>query len=305
MTDSLLLLAMADTWLTRLGVLAVTLVIGVLLILTGLVNIQTQTAEESGRRRLVNKALGRSNTYEGSKAVVMGWVRLVCGICVMLFGIVFLFTGPFLAKSGSRRPPPRPEQPGENWNALDAFRQIDPVATFPELDRKVSVAFPEFRHDPERGRATPLCGGENGVEAMDNGPKGGVLVGAILFKGKSFGGALKAIQPIYQVADRYELGKLLGKPGGQPVLQLAKPGYAVGGVKIRNGLVLDALQFVFMKLNRTELDQKELYSSDWVGSQGGGPNQLSTEGRIASGLFVRHGEDLHGIGLNLLEGPQK
>lgn len=71
---------------------------GVILILVGMDNIKTQTAEESGKRRLVNKALGQSNTYEGSKAVMIGWMRVICGIGAIIFGIVFIFVGPFLAK---------------------------------------------------------------------------------------------------------------------------------------------------------------------------------------------------------------
>ena len=97
MFESLELLAVTDTIWTRLGVCAVTSIVGVILIMTGLANIRTRTAEESGKRRTVNKVLGRSNTYEGSSAVLIGWIRVICGICVIIFGIVFIFVGPFLA----------------------------------------------------------------------------------------------------------------------------------------------------------------------------------------------------------------
>lgn|SRR5487761_1678329 len=98
MFDHLLLLATADTIWTRLGVCAVTSVVGAILTFTGRQNIRTQTAVETGKRRLVNNALGRSNTYEGSKAVLIGWLRVISGVCVIIFGIVFIFVGPFLAK---------------------------------------------------------------------------------------------------------------------------------------------------------------------------------------------------------------
>jgi len=97
MDDSLLILAVTDTIGIRLAVCAVASIVGVLLILTGVANIRTETAEESGKRRLVNKALGRSNTYEGSRAVLLGWIRVICGIVAIIFGIVFIFVGPFLA----------------------------------------------------------------------------------------------------------------------------------------------------------------------------------------------------------------
>ncbi len=91
-------LAATDTVWTRLGVCAVAVVVGVMLIVTGLRDIRTRTAEESGKRRLVNSFLGRSNTYEGAKAVRLGRIRVVCGVIAIAFGIVFLFVGPFLAK---------------------------------------------------------------------------------------------------------------------------------------------------------------------------------------------------------------
>src|SRR5581483_6446276 len=102
MLDPMLLLAATDTIWTRLGVCAVCIVIGAILIQVGRHDVRTQLAEESGRRRWVNKALGRSNTYAGSKAVRLGWTRVICGIATILFGFVSIFVGPFLANGGSR-----------------------------------------------------------------------------------------------------------------------------------------------------------------------------------------------------------
>ncbi|MBM3972393.1 MAG: hypothetical protein FJ302_21415 [Planctomycetes bacterium] len=98
MSETLLLLAVTDTIWSRLGVCAVASLVGALFIFIGLQNIKTKTAEESGKRRLVNKVFGQSNTYEGSKAVLIGWIRVICGVCAIIFGVVFLFVGPFLAK---------------------------------------------------------------------------------------------------------------------------------------------------------------------------------------------------------------
>ena len=98
MLNNMVLLAATDTIWSRLGVCAVGSIVGALLIFTGIQNIRTRTAEESGKRRLVNKATGASNTYDGSKAVLIGWVRVVCGVGAIIFGITFIFVGPFLAK---------------------------------------------------------------------------------------------------------------------------------------------------------------------------------------------------------------
>ena len=97
LNDMALFAATHAIW-SRLGVFAVASIIGALLIFTGIHNIKTQTAEESGKRRLVNKAMRASNTYEGSKAVLIGWVRIVCGVGAILFGFVFIFIGFFMAE---------------------------------------------------------------------------------------------------------------------------------------------------------------------------------------------------------------
>lgn len=98
MSETWFLLAVTDNIWTRLGVFAIASIVGLILILVGMDNIKTQKAEESGKRRLVNKALGQSNTYEGPKAVMIGWIRVICGVGAIIFGIVFIFVGPFLAK---------------------------------------------------------------------------------------------------------------------------------------------------------------------------------------------------------------
>ena len=95
--NEMILLA-ADTIGERLLVSGIAILVGAAFVLAGFQNIKTRTAKETGKRRLVNKALGRSNTYKGSQAVLMGWMRVIAGIGAILFGIVFLFVGPFLAK---------------------------------------------------------------------------------------------------------------------------------------------------------------------------------------------------------------
>lgn len=98
MPEMMFLLAVTDTIWTRLGVFAILSLVGVIFILMGLENIKTQTAEESGKRRLVNRVLGQSNSYEGSTAVMMGWIRVISGAGAIIFGVVYIFVGPFLAQ---------------------------------------------------------------------------------------------------------------------------------------------------------------------------------------------------------------
>lgn len=90
-------LAAADSIGFRVGMSAMMLIAGAVLILSGINSIRTKTATETGKRRTVNRLLGRDNTYRGASAVFIGWSRVIVGIGLILFGIVFVFVGPFLA----------------------------------------------------------------------------------------------------------------------------------------------------------------------------------------------------------------
>lgn len=69
---------------------------GVFFVLTGIKNIKTKEAKETGKRIITNKMLGQGNNYTGDKAILLGRIRIITGILIIIFGIIFLFTGPFL-----------------------------------------------------------------------------------------------------------------------------------------------------------------------------------------------------------------
>jgi hypothetical protein len=160
--------------------------------------------------------------------------------------------------------------------------------------------FPRLTYARNRVQSSPLLGSKPGTDFSDQAPEGGVLVGLVLSQGKNWGGALQAVQPVYQLEDRYELGKRHGSPGGNEVQVLAKPGYAVGGLRIRSGLVLNALQLVFMRLEGNKLNPRDNYESDWIGSEGGGPAEFLGEGRALAGVFGNFKQDLHGMGVGVI-----
>ncbi len=72
-------------------------VVGALYVRTGLRNVRERVAEERGKARLTNAVLGVSNTYEGRKAVALGWVRIIGGAVAVVFAIVMLFVWMSLA----------------------------------------------------------------------------------------------------------------------------------------------------------------------------------------------------------------
>jgi hypothetical protein len=80
----------------RLGVLAVCVAFGLWMIYVGRLNVRSRVAEESGKRAVFLKLLGRSTEMQGRSAVLTAWVRIVLGALAIAFGVVFLFFGAFL-----------------------------------------------------------------------------------------------------------------------------------------------------------------------------------------------------------------
>jgi hypothetical protein len=113
---------------------------------------------------------------------------------------------------------------------------------------------------------------------------GGVLVGLRVSQGKDFGGAVQALQPIYQVADQYQLGLWCGMPSGMERVLLAKPGYVIGRVNVRAGLVVDAIQVQFIQVRGGRLNAGDVYDSEWVGGEGGDVSDVSSEPSLIVGL---------------------
>jgi hypothetical protein len=89
--------AAKDSIEIRLAVCGVAIAVGIVLIISGIYNIRTKSAEEAGHARLFNHIFGRSNTYVGKTAVTLGILRIISGVAAIGFGIVFVFVGPFLA----------------------------------------------------------------------------------------------------------------------------------------------------------------------------------------------------------------
>jgi hypothetical protein len=168
-----------------------------------------------------------------------------------------------------------------------------------QLLPKPKHAFPVFSYNPERTKLLGPAGSNRGFAFGSVSPEGGILVGLRFAQGSSFGGAIHAIQPIYQVGDRYEIGKRHGKSGGTMSTVLARPGYAIGGLNVRSGLVLNAVQVIFCEVDGYELDLKKHYLADWVGTKGGTGYQLHSPGKIAVGVVGTMEDSLHSFGLQL------
>jgi hypothetical protein len=180
------------------------------------------------------------------------------------------------------------------------FQALQVLYLRPELSRP-EQPFASLTYNPARAKVSPFLGNKNGEIFVDQAPEGGILVGAILRQGKSWGGALQGIQPVYQVEDRYVKGQSHGTPGGTEVIVLARPGYAVAGLKLRAGLVLNAMQFAFAPLEDGRLNASRGYFSNWYGCDGGGDFEFFAEGHAIAGVGGRFQQDLHGLELLVID----
>ena len=80
----------------RMGVMALFFAFGAWMIYVGRLNVRARVAEESGKRALFLKLMGKSTTMQGRMAVITGWMRIVVGVVAIAFGFVFLLFGAFL-----------------------------------------------------------------------------------------------------------------------------------------------------------------------------------------------------------------
>lgn len=79
----------------------------------------------------------------------------------------------------------------------------------------------------------------------------------------------------------------------------AKPGYAVGGVKVRAGGALDAFNLVFFKVSPDEYrsNPDDKYESGWYGGGGGNESQLGGWGCFFQGINMTYGWWVDSLGL--------
>jgi hypothetical protein len=125
---------------------------------------------------------------------------------------------------------------------------------------------------------------------------GVVLVGFRLGLGKFLDKpVIHTIEPIYlstksevygvkRGKDRYSFGKKSKSNARETEILRAKPGYAVGGIKLQTGLQIDGMSLIYMRIDGDKLDLNDQYESKWVGSVGDRPKLLGGSGHLVIGL---------------------
>jgi hypothetical protein len=133
---------------------------------------------------------------------------------------------------------------------------------------------------------SPVGGGFAHEKFEDLPPTGGILIGFRYALGKFFDNDYVCfIQPIYLIP----AGEVRGEPHGQPSDDVrevkARPGYAIGGLDIRGGGGLDAIQITFMRIGPdNSLDIGDTYTGDRIGGPGGGESAYISDGTPIIGI---------------------
>jgi hypothetical protein len=132
-------------------------------------------------------------------------------------------------------------------------------------------------------KTNPTIGGAFGnVPFNETQPDGGVLLG--FFAGEDDDNHVGFYQPIYLTAMGEKVGKAYGAVRRPAQCLKAKAGYALGGVNLRSGGIIDAMTLVFMKVEGERLNPADQYTSPTLGGQGGGPVSFASKGELLIGI---------------------
>ena len=72
----------------------------------------------------------------------------------------------------------------------------------------------------------------------------------------------------------------------------ARPGYAVGALTFRSGLLINGLSVTFMRMKDGKLDPQQSYESDWVGDRtGGSETTVGGDGAPVVGISGSQGDE--------------
>ena len=85
---------------------------------------------------------------------------------------------------------------------------------------------------------------------------------------------------------------------------IARPGYAIGKIDARAGLVLNSVKLTFQRVTSDGLDPTDAYESERFGSPGGGQYWLDSAGRFMVGLGGSFQEDMISLEATVSESPQ-
>jgi hypothetical protein len=134
----------------------------------------------------------------------------------------------------------------------------------------------------------------------DRAPKGAILVGLKITYHQAYGRTLvQSVRPIFQQGDSQTEGNWHGPGEGTSETIVARPGYAVGALTVRTGLVLNGIQVTFMRVDGEgkRLSEADRYDTDWYGASGGAGRTYTSSGNGKSivGIQGRLQDVMHSL----------
>lgn len=288
--DVFLLAKQADAppwWLYPLFAL-----IGFVMCGIGLYSIVTQRAVIGRRQKFFLRLFGVEE-ITGVWAILIGCGQFIAGCIALGVAVIGPFIAGVLADPAPNAAAPAPPGPAGFLNPPANALPQPGVAAQPNGDPPNGAP---LNGAPPSGVPRFIAGHEHGQPFRDQAPPGGLLAGLRLAKGENWGGALQAVQPVYQVGTQYQLGSRIGTPGGDEEEVIARTGYAVGAINARAGAVLNAMQLVFYRIDGKSLNANDRYESAWIGCDGGQLFQLEPKGPITE-IFGTWEQDLASFGV--------
>ncbi|MEM6366236.1 MAG: hypothetical protein AAF745_17535, partial [Planctomycetota bacterium] len=80
--------------------------------------------------------------------------------------------------------------------------------------------------------------------------------------------------------------------------EVAKPEYAIAGIRVRIGVRVHGIQIVYQRMIDNQLDPNDQYTSPWYGGRDGEPGQLvGCRGYLVRGLRCSSYVDVNRIAL--------
>lgn len=149
---------------------------------------------------------------------------------------------------------------------------------------------------------TQPVGPLGGVPFEDRAPREAVLTGfnvTVSLLG-GHGKCIRSLQPIYRAtAGEQVLGREYGRGEGKRVTLGDYPGYAVQSMSIRSTTVVKSITVKFGLRNDTSVGAPEMSRTSVVGDEAYSANgtQIGGNGRVAIGIFGRHGFAIDQLGL--------
>jgi hypothetical protein len=174
-------------------------------------------------------------------------------------------------------------------------QQVDPLP-------RNNEQFPPVPQDlGPREAQTQILGGAFDPTFKDRGPGDGLLVGLDVGLGKFLNlDVVKAVQPRYRTGQGEVAGEKYGTDFSHLVSVKARPGYAVGAINVKAGLLVNGFSVTFMRVKGAVLDPADSYESAWIGDKtgGSGPTVLGGDGAPIVGIIgKRNARDCNGLGL--------